>query len=145
MLDATTYRSSSAIVKQPAVPLINGPGRRALKHLTKSQRAALAVAVTRGEVGLQPTLGVVSRALGVPRTYIETAAKLSPDQLRQVRQGWCTLANLKPATPPTPIKTAMTPDDVAAWWWTASEADRAAVVGKVGVVSTWDALAKNLV
>jgi predicted aconitase len=64
--------------------LINGPGQRALKHLTKSQRAALAVAVIRGEANLRPTLGVVSKALEVSIPYIEAALKLSPEQLRQL-------------------------------------------------------------
>ena len=146
MLDTLTYPVPTTIVKHTAaVRPVNGHGRRAFKHLSKSQRAALAVAVMRGEASLQPTLDVVSRALGVSRTYVETAARLSSAQLRDVRQGKVTLAGLKPATAPEPVKAEMTVEDVAGWWWTASEADRAAVIGKVGVTSTWDALAKHLV
>ena len=46
MLDQLTYQPSSTIVKHTAtVRPVNGHGRRAFKHLSKSQRAALAVAV----------------------------------------------------------------------------------------------------
>jgi hypothetical protein len=145
MLDTLTYQVPTPIVKQSTVPVINGQGRRSLKYLTKSQRAAFAVAVLRGEVGLQPTLHVVSRALDVSITYIETASKFSPAELREVRQGRLTLGDLKPAATPEPRKPAVTPDDIATWWWSASEADRAAVVGKVGVAPVWDALERNLV
>jgi hypothetical protein len=146
MLDMLPYQVPTSIVKQSKAPVINGPGHRGFKRLTKSQRAAFAVAVLRGEVGLQPTLGITSRALGVSITYIEAASKLSPEQLRRVRQGKVALADLKPAAAaPTPVKAEMTVADVAGWWWTASDADRAAVVGKVGVTSTWDALVKHLV
>jgi hypothetical protein len=131
MLDQLTYQPFSTIVKHTtAVRPVNGHGRRAFKHLSKSQRAALAVAVVRGEASLQPTLDVVSRALDVSRTYVETAAKLSSEQLRQLRQGKVTLADLKPVAP-GPVKPAITPDDIAGWWWSASEADRAAVVGTI--------------
>jgi hypothetical protein len=144
MLDTLNYQTPSTIVKQPSVPVINGQGRRSLKYLTKSQRAAFAVAVLRGEAGLQPTLHVVSRALDVSITYIETASKLTPAELRQVRHGNATLGDLKPTATPEPRKPAVTPDDIATWWWSASEADRAAVVGKVGVAPVWDALATHL-
>jgi hypothetical protein len=143
MLDQLTYQVPTETVKHTAVRPVNGHGRRAFKHLSKSQRAALAVAVIRGEASLQPTLAVVSRALDVSITYVETAAKLSPEELRQVRQGKVTLAGLKPPVP-EPVKAEITVEDVAGWWWTASDADRAAVVGKVGVTSTWDALEKHL-
>jgi hypothetical protein len=145
MLDSLTYSTPTTNVKYTtAVPPVNGHGRRAFKHRSKSQRAALAVAVMRGEAGLQPTLAVVSRALDVSITYIETASKLTPEELRQVRQGKVTLAGLKPPAPEL-VKAEITVEDVAGWWWTASDADRAAVVGKVGVTSTWDALEKHLV
>jgi hypothetical protein len=90
-------------------------------------------------------LHVVSRALDVSITYIETASKLTPEELRQVRQGKATLGDLKPTATPEPRKPAVTPDDIATWWWSASEAEHAALIGRVGVVSTWDALEKNLV
>ena len=75
-------------------------------------------------------------------TYIETASRLSPEQLRQVRRGELTLAELKPV-PETP-KPPTTVGDVVAWWLTASEAEHAAVVGSVGVTSAWDAIAPHL-
>jgi hypothetical protein len=128
-----TYQASFTDVKQSAAPPINGQGRPAFERLTKSQRVALAVAVMRGEANLRPTLKVVARALEVSATYIEQAARLSPEQLRQVRRGELTLAELKPA--PDAPKPATTLADVVAWWLTASEAEHAAVVGSVGVRS----------
>ena len=146
MLDVSTYQAPSAIVKQPTTPVINGPGHRALKRLTKSQRAAYAVAVLRGEVGLQPTLNVVAAAVGVSITYIGYALKLSSGELRLVRLGKLTLADLKPAAAaPEPAKAELTVEDIADWWWSAPDVDRAAVIGRVGVAPVWDALAKNLV
>jgi hypothetical protein len=141
MLHDPTYKPSTTIVKVPVLP-VNGQGRPALKRLTKSQRAALAVAVIRGEAGLKPTLPVVSRALDVSVTYIEMAARLSPEQLRQLRRGEIALAELKP-TPKTG-KPLTTLADVVAWWLTASEAEHAAVVGGVGVASAWDAIEPHL-
>ena len=146
MLDTLTYQPSSAIVKQAISPrLVNGRGQPNFRKLSKSQRAVLAVAVIRGEAALQPTLRVVSGALNVSITYIEAALKLTPEQLRQVRWGYLKLADFKPAVAPEPVKAEMTIDDVASWWTSASETERAAVVGKIGVTSAWDALAKNLV
>jgi hypothetical protein len=142
MLDGTTYRLPSATVKQPAGPLINGPGQRALKHLTKSQRAALAVAVIRGEANLRPTLGVVSKALEVSIPYIEAAMKLPPERLRQLRRGGLTVSETKSA--PEAPKPPTTMADVVAWWLTASPAEHAAVVGAVGVATPWDAIAAHL-
>lgn len=81
-------------VKPPAPP-VNGSGQPAFKNLTKSQRAALAVAVIRGEAGLRPTLQVVAKALGVSVTYVEAAQKLPPEQLRQLRRGELTISELK--------------------------------------------------
>ena len=69
----TSYRPFSAAVKPLPAPPVNGRGRPAIERLTKSQRAALGVAVLRGEACLRPTLKVVARALGVSATYIETA------------------------------------------------------------------------
>jgi hypothetical protein len=144
MLDTLT--SYQVPAKQSTVPVINGQGHRAFKHLTKSQRAALAIAVIRGEAGLQATRSVVSRVLDVSIPYITAASKLSPEQLREVRQGKMTLADFKPAAAaPAPVKAEMTAEGVATWWWEASEAERAAVVGTIGVAPVWDALAKNLV
>ena len=143
MLDVTTYRPPCTTVnKQSTAPLINGPGRRAFKHLTKSQRAALAVAVIRGEAGLRPTLGVVSKALEVSVPYIEVAMKLSPEQLRQLRRGELTVSKTKSA--PDAPKPPTTMADVVAWWLTASETEHAAVVGSVGVTSAWDAIESHL-
>jgi hypothetical protein len=142
MLDATTYRLPSTTVKQPPAPLINGPGRQAFKHLTKSQRAALAVAVIRGDAGLLPTLGVVSKALGVSIPYIEAAARLSPEQLRQLRRGELTISETKSA--PETLKPQTTLADVMTWWRTADAAEHAAVVGSVGVVTPWHAIEANL-
>jgi hypothetical protein len=144
MLDATTYAVPALKVKPsaPPPPPINGQGRPAFERLTQSQKAALGVAVIRGEAGLKPTLKVVARALGVSVTYIEAAARLSPELLRQVRRGELTLAELKPA-PETP-KSATSLADVVAWWLTASEAEHAAVVGSVGVASPWRAIEAHL-
>ena len=86
-------------VKPAAAPPINGQGRPAFERLSKSQRAALAVAVLRGEATLRPTLQVVARALQVSTTYIEMALKLPPEQLRQLRRGELTLAETKSAPP----------------------------------------------
>jgi hypothetical protein len=61
----STGQPPSTGVKQPAGSPINGQGRPAFKKLTKSQKAALAVAVIRGEASLRPTLEVVSKALNV--------------------------------------------------------------------------------
>jgi hypothetical protein len=141
MLHDPTYNPSTTIVKVPVLP-VNGQGRPALTRLTKSQKAALAVAVIRGEASLKPTLDLVARALGVSTTYVETAAKLSPDQLRQLRRGELTLADVKPV-PETP-KPPTTLAEVVAWWLTASEAEHAAVVGSVGVASPWRAIESHL-
>jgi hypothetical protein len=84
----------------------------------------------------------VARALGVSVTYIEMAARLAPHQLRQVRRGELTLAELTPA--PDSHKAPITLDDVIAWWMSASDADHAAVVSRVGVVSPWHAIEANL-
>ena len=97
-----------------------------------------------GRPACSPTLSVVSRALDVSVTYVEAASKLSATELRQLRQGKLTLADFKPVAPAS-VKAKMTVDDVVDWWGTASESDRVAVVGKNGVTSTWDALAKHLV
>jgi hypothetical protein len=137
-----TYPLPVAGVKQPAASPINGQGRPAFERLTKSQRAALGVAVMRGEASLRPTLKVVARALGVSTTYIEQAARLSPEQLRQVRRGELTISETKPA--PDAPKPATTLADVVAWWLAASETERAALVGSVGVVSPWHAIEANL-
>jgi hypothetical protein len=142
MLDTLTYSPPSANVKQRAAPTINGRGRRAFKHFTKSQRAALAVAVIRGEAGLRPTLGVISRALGVSVPYIEAALKLPPEQLRRLRRGELTVSETKSA--PEAPKPPTTLADVTAWWLTASETEHAAVVGSVGVASAWDAIEAHL-
>ena len=143
MLDMTTYKLP--VATKATAPAVNGQGRPAFANLTKSQKAALGVAVIRGEASLRPTLGVVAAALDVSVTYIEYALKLSPEQLRLVRQGRLTLADTKPAATPKPRKPAVTLDDIATWWCSASEAEHAALIGRVGVVSTWDALEKNLV
>lgn len=143
MLDTLTYSAPPTVVKVPVRP-VNGHGRRAFKHLSKSQRAALAVAVMHGEASLQPTLAVMSRALDVSITYIETASKLTPEELRQVRQGKVTLAGLKPPAP-APVKSKTTLEDVAAWWRSASETDRAAVVSEIGIAPLWDKIAETLV
>jgi hypothetical protein len=137
-----TYQPPAINVKQSAAPPINGRGRPAFKNLTKSQRAALAVAVIRGEAGLLPTLGVVSKALEVSVPYIEAAGKLPPEQLRQLRRGELTISETKsvPDAPKPPTTLA----DVVAWWLTASEAEHAAVVGRVGVVSPWRAIEAHL-
>jgi hypothetical protein len=140
-MDTLTYPLPATSVKVPAAP-INGQGRRAFKHLTKSQRAALGIAVMRGEASLLPTLQVVARALEVSATYIEQAARLSPEQLRQVRRGELTLADVKPA--PETRKPPTTLADVVAWWLIASEAEHAAVVGSVGVASPWRAIEAHL-
>jgi hypothetical protein len=139
---ALSYRLPFASVKPlPASP-VNGQGRPAVERLSKSQRAALGVAVMRGEASLRPTLKVVARALGVSATYIEAAARLSDEQLRQLRRGELTLADLKPA--PEAPKPPTTFSDVVAWLLTCSQAERAAVVGSVGVATTWDAIESHL-
>jgi hypothetical protein len=143
MMDAmTAYKPPAASVKQMAAPPINGQGRPAFKRLTKSQLAALGVAVMRGEASLRPTLKVVARALGVSTTYIEAAAKLPPEQLRQLSRGELTLADVAPA--PEISKPPTTLADVVAWWLTASEAEHAAVVGSVGVATPWRAIEAHL-
>ena len=98
----------------------------------------------RGEAALQPTLRVVSGALNVSITYIKAALKLTPEQLRQIRWGYRTLADFKPVVVPEPIKAETTLEDVAAWLANASETERTVVVGKVGVAPMWDAIAKQL-
>jgi hypothetical protein len=143
MLDTLTYSVPPTVVKVPVRP-VNGHGRRAFKHLSKSQRAALAVAVIRGEAALQPTLRVVSGALNVSITYIGAALKLTPDQLRQLRWGYLTLADFKPAAAPEPVKAEMTVEEVADWWGSASETDRAAVVSQIGIAPLWDKIAETL-
>ena len=140
MLDALTYKSPIPIVK-PLAPPVNGQGKPAIERLTKSQRAALGVAVMRGEARLRPTLKVVSGALGVSTTYLEAAMKLPPQELRQLERGELTLAEVKSAPAPKPPTTMA---DVVSWWLTASEAEHAAVVGSVGVVSPWHAIEANL-
>jgi hypothetical protein len=127
-MDTMTYPLPVAGVKQPAASPINGQGRPAFERLTKSS--------------LRPTLKVVARALGVSTTYIEQAARLSPEQLRQVRRGELTISETKPA--PDAPKPATTLADVVAWWLAASETERAALVGSVGVVSPWHAIEANL-
>ena len=140
-MDALTYPLPTISVKPPAPP-INGPGRPAFKRLTKSQLAALAVAVLRGEKTLRPTVWLVSKALGVSTPYIETAMKLSPEQLRQMDRGELTIPQVKPA--PEAPKAPTTMADVVAWWLAASEAEHAAVIGSVGVATPWDAIAAHL-
>jgi hypothetical protein len=133
MLDSATYQVPSTDVKQPA---INGQGRPAFRRLSKSQRAALGVAVLNGEAMLRPTLEVVSRALGVSRTYVEMASKLSSEELRQVRQGRRTLSDLKPvAESHTPT---MTPDEAVMSWRAWTPEQRAAFGRSVGISEVWD-------
>jgi hypothetical protein len=148
MLDVSTaYMSPIPDVKplpaplKPPAPPINGQGRPAFERLTKSQRAALGVAVMRGEASLLPTLKVVAGALGVSVTYLEAAMKLAPQELRQLECGELTLAEEKSAEAP---KSPTSLTDVVAWWLTASEAERAAVVGIVGIGSAWDAIEAHL-
>jgi hypothetical protein len=143
MLEALTYKSPISDVKQSTGALVNGPGQPAFRRWSKSRRAAFAVAVLRGEVELRPTLHVVAKALDVSVTYVKAERNLSPEQLNQVRKGWVTLTDLKPnlSRKDRPIDF----DAVIAWWKAASDSERAAVVARVGVTSTWDALASNLV
>ena len=75
-------------------------------------------------------------------TYIEAAAHLSSEQLRQLRRGELTISELKPTLGAPKSPTTMA--DVVAWWLTASEAEHAAVVSSVGVVSPWHAIEANL-
>ena len=49
MLNTSTYSVPVTSVKQLPSPPINGQGHPAFERLSKSQRAALAVAVIRGE------------------------------------------------------------------------------------------------
>ena len=137
MLNVSPYQASTTSVKQLAAPVVRD--RRAFRHLTKSQRAAVAVAILRGEVKLQPTLQAVARVLDVSATYVGMAGKLSPEQLYRVRKGWLAIPRIRPKA-----KREVSPDDVAAWWESASDAERAAVIDRIGVTPVWDALAKNL-
>jgi hypothetical protein len=114
---------------------------RIYKRLSKSEKAALAVDLMRGHATLRPTLAVISKALGISVTYIEAAAHLSPDQLRQVRDGALTISEvLSTSVNAEPI----TPNDIVAWFRDASDGERAAVVAEVGVMPVWDAIAMNL-
>jgi hypothetical protein len=93
MLDRTTsfYPLSTAL--STASPTLIG--RRTYGHMSKSQKAALAVEVLQGRATLRPTIRTVGAAIGVSPAYIEAAAKLSPRELHQLRAGYRTLQELR--------------------------------------------------
>jgi hypothetical protein len=92
--------------------VLNGRGL-AHRHANKRQRAVLAAELADGHAIVQLSIGQLAELLGVSRSYVDAARKLTPEKRRAILSGWDSVCFLSPpdSRPVLPRPTGVPSDE----------------------------------